>query len=151
MCKLLHTYLNNYLNNLLWTIIWITYFEIFVRPAFFLCRFIQSWKNLDDSGLVETILMYLSKAYDCLSHDLFNSKIWSILSWSTSVNLGNDYLSFRKQRTKIGSLFNDCAHVTWGIRQRSILGTLFRSIFINNIFFLVGKICYMQICQDDSL
>ena len=68
-----------------------------------------------------------------------------------SVNLGNDYLSFRKQRTKIGFLFNDCAHVTWGIRQRSILGTLFRSIFINNIFFFVGKICYMQICQDDSL
>ena len=40
-----------------------------------LFKLLQQWQNeLDNSGLVGTILMDLSKAYDCLPHDLITAK-----------------------------------------------------------------------------
>ena len=41
-----------------------------------LFKLLQAWqKELDNSGLIGTILMDLSKAYDCLPHDLLIAKL----------------------------------------------------------------------------
>ena len=65
----LYEYLEQYLNSLLYGL----------RKAHStqhaLFRLLPEWQNeLDKSGFVGTILMDLSKAYDCLSHDLLISK-----------------------------------------------------------------------------
>ena len=40
-----------------------------------LSKLLYSWqKELDDSGFICTVLMNLSKAYDCLHHGLFTAK-----------------------------------------------------------------------------
>ena len=39
-------------------------------------KLLQAWqKELDNSGFIGTILMNLSKAYDCLPHDLLIAKL----------------------------------------------------------------------------
>ena len=62
-------YMETFLNKLLWG----------VRKAHTtehaLFKLLQRWqKELDNSGLVGTILMDLSKAYDCLPHDFIIAK-----------------------------------------------------------------------------
>ena len=49
--------------------------------------------------------MDFSKAYDCLPHDLLIAKLEAYGLHNDSLNLLLDYLSFRKQRTKVGSTY----------------------------------------------
>ena len=68
--------------------------------------------------------MGLSKAYDCLPHDLMVAKLEAYGISKESLQLISDYLSYCKQRTKIGSPYSDWANVIRGIPQGSILGPL---------------------------
>ena len=69
-----------------------------------LFRLIQSWqKEPDESGFVGAIQMDLSKAYDCLPRDLMVAKLEAYGLAKESLQLISDYLSYRKQRTKIVS------------------------------------------------
>ena len=95
-----------------------------------LFRLIQSWqKELDELGFVGTIMMDLSKTYDCLPHDLMVAKLEAYGLAKESLQLISDYLSYRKQRTKIDSACCDWANVIRGIPQGSILCRLLFNIF----------------------
>ena len=73
----------------------------FTQHALF--RLIQKWQaELDSGGYAGTIFMDLSKAYDCLSHDLLIAKLEAGLDVG-SLNFLLDYLSLRKHRTKVSS------------------------------------------------
>ena len=50
--------------------------------------------------------MDLSKAYDCIPHDLLMAKLKAYDLDKTSSNFLFDYLNNRKQRTKIGCSFS---------------------------------------------
>ena len=59
--------------------------------------------ELDSGGFAGTILIDLSKAYDCLSHDLLIAKLDPYGLDIGSLKFLLDYLSLRKNRTNIGS------------------------------------------------
>ena len=81
-----------------------------------LFRLLQKWqKELDSGGFIGTILMDLSKAYDCLPHDLLIAKLEAYGLDNGSLNLLLDYLSFRKQKTKVGSAYSKWSKVRCGI------------------------------------
>ena len=117
-----------------------------------LFRLLQKWqKELDSGGFIGTILMDVSKAYDCLPHDLLIAKLEAYGLDNDSPNLLLDYLSFRKQRTKVGSAYSKWSKIRRGIPQGSILGPPLFNIFINDIFMIIEQSDICNFADDNTL
>ena len=116
-----------------------------------LFKLLQRWqKELDNSGLVGTMLMDLSKAYDCLPHDLIIAKFEAYGLSKSSLSLLLEYLTSHKQRVKTGSSYSVWNEIKRGVPQGSISGPLLFNVFINDIFMFIEK---SEICNfaDDNI
>ena len=86
---------------------------------------IEQWRqSLDNGGHAGALLTDLSKAFDCIDHDLLIAKLNAYGLDSNSLNFINSYLKNRKQRTRINSSYSDFSEITDGVPQGSILGPL---------------------------
>ena len=94
--------------------------------------------------------MDLSKAYDCIPHGLLIVKSECYGIDQTSLRLILDYLTYRKQRTKIGSAFISWYNIGTGIPPGSILGPLLFDIFINDLFFSITKADVCNFADDNT-
>ena len=117
-----------------------------------LFRLSQKWqKELDSGGFIGTILMDLSISYDCLPHDLLIAKLEASGLENDCLNLLLDYLSFRKQGTKVGSAYSKWSKIRRGTPQESILGPLLFYIFINDIFMIIQQSDICNLADDNTL
>ena len=89
-------------------------------------------KALDQGNEHGALLTDLSKAFDCLPHDLIVAKLHTYGFSIDSLKLINSYLTERKQRVKINDQFSSWLDIVVGVPPESILGLLlFRSFYDN--------------------
>ena len=102
---------------------------------------LETWKRSVDKGKVfGALLTDLSKAFDCLDHELLTAKLNAYGFSLPALRLINDYLSNRKQRTKIENTYSTWLDIIFGVPQGSILGPLLFNVFLADLFFTVNEI-----------
>ena len=100
--RVLKDQISPYFHQILWNIL--CGFRAGYSTQHALTRLLEKWRRcLDSSSLVGTILMDLSKAYDCLPHDLLIAKLEAYRLDMNSLASLHSYLNKRYQRVKIGS------------------------------------------------
>ena len=93
----------------------------------------------------------LSKVYDCLRHDLSIAKLKAYGLDNGSLKFLLDYLTFREQKTKVGSAYSKWSKIRRGIPQGSILGLILFNIFINDIFMIIEQSAICNFADDNTL
>ena len=99
-----------------------------------LIRLIENWKKaLDEKFLVGTGLVDLSKAFDCITHDLLIAKLHAYGFSLKTVTFVYSYLKRRKQKVKVSNVLSDFLTLLSGVSQGSVLGPILLSIFLNDL------------------
>ena len=100
--------------------------------------------------LLRALLTDLSKVLDCLPHSLFIAELKGYGFDDNLLNLVNDFLSHRSQRTKIGNEYSSRKEIISGVRQGSILGPHFFNIHLCGLFFIIEKYYIANFADDNT-
>ena len=112
---------------------------------------IGRWKKaVDSKNVFGGILTDLSKAFDCICHDLLDAELHVYGMSLPALKLIQDYLLHRKQRTKIGSSYSAWENIISGVPQESILGLLLFNIFLCDVFLEHENCCYVNYADDTT-
>ena len=112
---------------------------------------LETWrKALDNGKIAGAVLTDLSKAFDCLDHNLLIAKLHAYGFDYNSLTYINSYLSDRKHRTKVNNTFSSWAPIISGVPQGSILGPLLFNIYMNDIFFFINETKLTNYADDNT-
>ena len=84
--------------------------------------------------------MDLSKAFDCIPHDLLIAKLHAYGSSFETLTFLNSYLRNLKQCVKINNTCSDFLKILSGVPQGSILGPILFNIFLNDLLLCLKKL-----------
>ena len=111
----------------------------------------QCRKALDNGNFVGAILMDLSKAFDCIPHDLLIAKLQAYGFNRSSLKHIYSYLKGRRQCVKINDIYSKFLTILAGIPQGSILGPILFNIFINDLFYFIEKASLHGFADDHTI
>ena len=106
---------------------------------------------LDKGKSAALLLMDLSKAFDCLPHDIMAAKLKAYGMSVHAVRLLINYLRHRKQRVKIGEHTSEWMELLKGVPQGSILGPSLFNLFVNDFIFFLKNTDPVNYADDNTL
>ena len=113
---------------------------------------LETWKEaLDRKEYAGAILTDLSKAFDCLNHDLLIAKLDAYGFEKSALTFMYNYLKERKQRTKVNGSHSSWQELKFDVPQGSILGPLLFNIFINDMFYFIEDTKIANYADDSTL
>ena len=93
------------------------------------------------------MLADLSKAFDCIAHDLLITKL-AVYSFSdTALRYVYSYLFNRKLCAQINNTYSNYQKIISGVPQGSILGSIFFNLSINDLFIFRIECVTLQFCR----
>jgi hypothetical protein len=117
-----------------------------------LVRLIEKFKiSLDEGGKAGAVLMDLSKAFDCIRHDLLIAKLHAYGFSHEALTFINNYLTNRKQRVKVNGSFSSWKDLTRGVPQGSVLGPLLFNIYINDLLLFIQNSDICNYADDTTI
>ena len=117
-----------------------------------LLRLTEEWrKQLDNNKIFGALFMDLSKAFDCLPHDLLLAKLETYGFDIITLRLFKSYLTKRKQFVSIHGIVSDILEILSGVPQGSILGPILFNIFLNDLLYHIKSTNTHNYADDNVL
>ncbi len=106
---------------------------------------------LDENKYPGTVLMDLSKAFNCVTYGLLIAKMHAYGLITNAYEFMSSYLSDRYQRVKISNIKCSWMPLQKGIPQGSSLGPFLFNIFMNDIFYFIELCDPVNYADDNTL
>jgi retron-type reverse transcriptase len=90
-------------------------------------------EELDYSNHVLGLYLDLSKAFDCVNHDILLNKLSHYGIRGTTLDWFKSYLSSRTQKSFVNNTYSDAYRISTGVPQGSVLGPILFLIYVNDI------------------
>ena len=116
-----------------------------------LITMLKKWRTSVDNKLIAGILLTdLSKAFDCLIHELLIAKLHAYGFDHNALLLIQNYLSNRNQRVKVNSNYSQWSEIMNGVPQGSILGPVLLNIYLSDLFLFTSNSEIANYADDNS-
>ena len=112
---------------------------------------VEKWRRaLDKKQSAGLLTTDLSKAFDCIRHDLLIAKLHAYGVSIKSIRYIYDYLSNRKQRVRIKTSYSEWTDIKYGVPQGSILGPLLFNVYLRDLFMFTEGYDMVNYADDNT-
>ena len=117
-----------------------------------LTGFLEGWREqLDHNKIFGTVLLDLSKTFDCIPQDLLIAQLNAYSLNMNTLILLFSYLKNRKKSVRIKTNYSSFLELLSGVPQGSIPETLLFNIFLNDLFLFIKKASLHNYADDNTL
>ncbi len=91
------------------------------------------YRNMDEGRLCGVLFLDLKKAFDTVDHNIAIRLLSQLNLSSATLDWFTNYLTNRKQLTKVNNVCSDIKPINCGVPQGSILGPLIFILYMNSL------------------